>query len=96
MEQPSWQIQYLKGFYEVVHHKYPQVKQYAPEKRVRLMALAYNVGFHLPEAKLWQWQSVKYFPYGNMAKFLGQANTHSYTDLAAQFFLQAPSHVWCE
>jgi hypothetical protein len=52
------------------------------------MALAYNVGFQHPEARLWQWEKVKYFPNGAMAKFMGQPNAHSYADLASDFFAQ--------
>jgi len=58
------------------------------------MALAYNVGFHLPEAKLWPWEGVKYFPHGNLAEFTGQKNTDSYADLAAGFFART-NLEWC-
>jgi hypothetical protein len=94
LELPYWQLIYLKGFHRIVHHKYPQIKQYPPRKRVCFMALAYNVGFYLPEAKLWPWQEVKYFPHGNAAKFLQQENTHSYADLSSEFFAIADSN-WC-
>lgn len=92
--QPRWQLIYLKCFHRILHHKYPQIKQYPPVKRVRFMALAYNVGFHLPEAKLWPWEGVKYFPHGNLAEFTGQKNTDSYADLAAGFFART-NLEWC-
>ncbi len=81
-----WQLIYLRGFYHIVQHRFPQLATYPPDKRVRLMALAYNAGFHLPEARLWQWENVKYFPNGEMAGLMGQPNTHSYADLASEFF----------
>jgi hypothetical protein len=86
-----WQLVYLRGFYCLVQHRFPLLATYPPAKRVRLMALAYNAGFHLPEAQLWRWEKVKLFPYGGLAEMIGRANTHSYADLAEEFFAQ-PNH----
>jgi hypothetical protein len=85
---PRWQLVYLRGFYHVVNHRFPQLATYPALKRVRLMALAYNVGFQRPEDSLWRWEKVKHFPHGSMAKLMGELNTHSYADLAEEFYMR--------
>jgi hypothetical protein len=78
-----WQIQYLKAFYLIINHRFPNKKFSSDVEKVKFYAAAYNLGFLQTEQKIEDWQKGRFFPYG---KAQPSKKQYIYAEIAADFF----------
>ncbi len=80
----QWQLQYAHAFYQVLLHRFPELRGWAPQERIAFAASAYNLGFEESAKDIRAWRCIEAFPYGK--KYDGAQAT--FADLAIAFYEQ--------
>lgn len=81
LKDDDWQFMYLCAFYDIVKHKFPEIKDLSRLNKIRFFSAAYNHSYHKEYNDIFKWHKKKLFPFG-----VKKSNPFSYSEVAVYFY----------
>ncbi len=78
----DYQIYYLSAFYKIMLSKYPRLKSWKTEYKVRFLSTAYNHDFEAPKSTIDEFIDKNFYPWG----IKRQSVKYNYSDISWFYF----------